>query len=90
MDRKGETMSKLIQVSQAPDKPEFNYTCLICKKHRRVHWYEPANEVESRKRIPADSKRMFIGPMCSDCLEDSDEYEVKGEDDGEETGRQED
>ena len=82
-------MSKLIQIVPAVGKPEFNYTCQICKKHRRVYWFEPANEVEGRKRTPADSKRMFLGPMCSSCLEESDEYEVKGEEDGEETGRDE-
>ena len=81
-------MSKLIQLSPAADKPEFNYTCMICDAHRRVRWYEPANEVEGRKRTPADSKRFFIGPICSTCLEMSDEYEVKGEDNGKEDGRE--
>jgi Mg2+/Co2+ transporter CorB len=76
------------------DKYEFDYLCTACKVHRRVDWYEPTNEakaianlIEKGHQIPSDTKRFFIGPMCTLCLETSDEYEVKGVNDGD--GREE-
>jgi hypothetical protein len=57
-----------------------------------VRHYEPANEakkivekIENHEQLPADSSRIFIGPVCSiDCLNGLGDYEVEGVSDGRE------